>query len=232
MFITNELTPAEMLSELLSLGGCEPADTHRFRGLGHDSDLCPSFRDRLGAMLTAYKAHRTDVQDVQGPRDEGVDVDLRYDFNGPHRAGLQIKSFQEIDDWAAKRKTGFVQTLKAQAATAVLGLGCDDYHILLCTDEIAHKKQIRTICSELKAMTNVRIVLPRHALALYEHSDEAVSVLVTQFLCEHDAVLDAAMTEAKQMAPDHAFVQLALLCRACEGQTTISQEDLLGIYDD
>lgn len=66
MFITNQLTPVEMLSELLHLPGRDKAETACFRKLGHDKHLCPAFRDRVEAMLAAYKAHRTDVQDVQG----------------------------------------------------------------------------------------------------------------------------------------------------------------------
>jgi hypothetical protein len=232
MFITDQLTPIEMLSELLTLSDCSAIDTRRFRNLGHDKNLCPAFQSRIETMLRAYKAHRTDVHDIQGPRDEGVDVDLRYDLEGPHRAGLQIKSFKEIDDWKEGRDPSFMKSLKAQVLAAVHHLGCEDYFILVCTDEIHHKKQIRMICSELKQVAPVRIVLPHHALSLYERNDEQISVLVTQLLCKHDAVLEAAINEAAVMAPDLAFVQLALLCRACEGQVTISQEELGEVYED
>ena len=58
MFITERLTPAETLSELLGLKGYSKADTARFRTLRHNDDLCPGFRDRVNAMLDAYKSHR------------------------------------------------------------------------------------------------------------------------------------------------------------------------------
>lgn len=57
-----------MLSELLSLKGVSAADTKRFEELRHDKHLCPGFRDRVETMLSAYKSHRTDVQDTQGMR--------------------------------------------------------------------------------------------------------------------------------------------------------------------
>ena len=54
MFITKHLTPAEMLSELLSSKGYTKADTEQFKTLRHNRDLCPSFRERVSAMLDAY----------------------------------------------------------------------------------------------------------------------------------------------------------------------------------
>ena len=57
-------------------------------------------------MLTL--SHRTDVHDTQGPRDEGVDVLLNYaDYDGQHRAGLQIKSHHEIEDWRKGPRQSF-----------------------------------------------------------------------------------------------------------------------------
>lgn len=230
MFITHQLTPGEMLSELLNLKGYEKVDTERFFKLGHDSHLCPEFRERVSAMLDAYKSHRTDVQDTQGPRDEGIDVDLRYQQEGTHHVGLQIKSYKEIEDWAAKREPHFMLKLKAQISAALHNVGVEDFYLLLCTDEIAHKKQIRLICSELKQFERVRIVLPRQALAFYERDDDWISTFVTKMLCKDDAVLDAALRHAGRMDPDHAFIQLSLLCRACEGAGKISQEDLFEIH--
>ncbi len=119
MFITNQLTPAETLSELLNLKGYSKADTERFRKLRHNDHLCPGFRERVDGVLDAYKSHRTDVHDIQGPRDEGVDVLLTYAFDGEHRVGLQVKSFDEIEAWRTKRDKEFVQRLKAQHATGV-----------------------------------------------------------------------------------------------------------------
>lgn len=232
MFITNQLTPVEMLSELVNLKGLSLEDTKRFRTLKHDKHLCPGFRERTATMLDAYKSHRTDVHDTQGFRDEGIDVHLVYNHEGEHHAGLQIKSFDEIEAWATKRDPSFMLRLKAQYAAALSNVGADYYYIMLCTDEIAHKKQIRSICSEFKQFREARIVLPRQALAFFELDDEWIATFVTQALCEHDAVLEAARAEATRMDPDHAYMQLALLCMACEGEKSVSQERLLEIYEE
>ena len=199
MFITDRLTPAEMLSELLAINGYTKPDTKRFELLRHDRDLCPQFCERTSAMLDAYMSHRTDVQVTQGPRDEGVDVMLNYEDNGQHRLGLQIKSYSEIELWNKGKQKDFVNTLKAQYTSAIQTVRVDDYYLLLCTDEIAHEKQIRIICSELKQFYRLKIVLPRRALAFYEMTDIEVRAFVTRLLCGHDTVLKAALKEIKKM---------------------------------
>jgi len=232
MFITHELSPLEMLSELVSLEGVSTTDTKRFVDLRHDQHLCPGFRDQVEAMLSTYKSHRTDVQDIQGMRDDGVDVQLRYHQDGNHRIGLQIKSHKEIEDWKTKRDPNFVMRLKAQLATAVANVDVDYYYVLLCTDEIAHAKQIRVICSELKQFDKVRIVRPRQALTFFELDDTLISTFVTQLLCESDPLLEAAQNKASSMEGDHAFMLLTLMCMACEGEGSVTGEQLSGIFDE
>ena len=152
MFITNHLTTAEILSELLDLRGYKKSDTEEFSSLRHDRDLCPAFRERVNAILEAYLSHSTSVHVTQGLRDDGVDVMLTYesDDDGLHKAGLQIKSYKEIDDWANKKTSSFIMNLKAQCAAAVQKVRVDDYYLLICADEVLHKKQNELICSELK----------------------------------------------------------------------------------
>ena len=232
MFITDRLTPAEMLSELLGVKGYTRADTARFKALRHDRDLCPQFRERVSAMLDAYMSHRTDVHDTQGPRDEGVDVMLNYEDDGQHRLGLQIKSYSEIEEWAKRSNKNFVQTLKAQYASALQNVKVADYYILLCTDEMEHEKQIRTICSELKQYEHLKIVRPRQALAFYEMDDIEVRGFVTRLLCKHDSVLEAALNVMNGMPKDRAYLTLALICRAFDGDIFVSQGDLMKIHQD
>ncbi|UWR48929.1 hypothetical protein [Phaeobacter inhibens] len=232
MFITHELSPLEMLSELVNLEGVSSADTKRFAELQHDKHLCPGFRDRVEAVLDAYKSHRNDVQDTQGMRDEGVDVQLRYHQDGDHRIGLQIKSHKEILDWKEKRDSNFVMRLKAQIAAAVANADIDYYYVLLCTDEVAHTRQIRFICSELKQFDKVRIVRPRQALTFFELDDTWISTFVAQILCKSDPLLDAARHQASSMEDDYAFLLLTLMCMACEGERVVTDERLSEIFDE
>jgi hypothetical protein len=230
MFITDHLTPAETMSELLNLKGYNKTDTGRFRKLRHNDHLCPGFRERSSAVLDAYKSHRTDVYDIQGPRDEGVDVLLTYEDNGRHRLGLQIKSFHEIEAWRLKQDKGFVQRLKAQHWAATQNLKVEDYYIVLCTDEREHKDQIRLICSEFKQSNRIKIVLPRTALAFFDLSDMEVQARVTRLLCQQDTILEAAVRVVEEMPPDRAFLLIALVCRAFEAGLHVSPETLHGIY--
>lgn len=100
MFITDDISPAALLAELLALRTRSSEQTARFRGLQHNRDLCPKFADRIDAMLDVYKRHRTDVHDIQGVRDSGVDVLLQFktEDDSLHKVGIQLKSFQEIED--------------------------------------------------------------------------------------------------------------------------------------
>lgn len=232
MFITHQLTPLEVLSELVNLKFASSEDTQRFARLGHDKDLCPGFRDRVDAMLETYKSHRCDVQDIQGMRDDGVDVLLRYCDEEDHRIGLQIKSYKEIEDWRMKRDKNFVMRLKAQLATAVTNADIDYYYVLLCADENIHKTQIRTICSELKNFENVRIVRPREALAFFELDGIWISSFVTRMLCKSDVLLKDAIDVASKMEPDLAFIKLTLMCMACEGQVQVTQDNLFEVYSE
>lgn len=122
--------------------------------------------------------------------------------------------------------------LKAQLATAVANADVDYYYVLVCTDEIAHARQIRVICSELKQFDKVRIVRPRQALTLFELNDTWISAFVTQILCTSDPLLEDARNEASSIEGDHAFMLLMLMCLACEGERTVTDEQLFEIYEE
>ena len=174
MFVTDALTPLEMMAELLRIDGCLTEDTAAFRTLRHNADLCPAFRDRVDTMLRTYMAYRADVRDTQGPRDEGVDVDIRFldQEDGTVHAALQIKSFDDIENWRTKKDKEFLTRLKAQIAAATQKLRLDAYWILLCTDAVAHAEQIRLISSELLQYDDVLAELLGMACDDRSHVDQ------------------------------------------------------------
>lgn len=233
MFITNEMNPGEMLAELLKGRRVDAYDTESFIGQKHDRHLCPRFRDQAQVLLDVYKAYGQEVHDVQGPRDEGVDVLMKYvNAAGEERlAGLQIKSEDEFRDWEAG-KLKLPLTLKIQYANAVNNIGVHDYYVLLCVDAVRHQKRIRILCSELKNYRPCEIIEPTSLLDLYEMSDVDLWARVTRLLCHNDRVLTAATQEMDQEEPDMAFFLITLTCQALGAEPDLIDEGLQEIWSD
>jgi hypothetical protein len=231
VFITDELSPAEVLSELISVRGTDPSDTKAFRQLRHNRHLCPRFRERVDNILEAYSSHRTAVYDIQGPRDEGVDVLLEWKASdGDHSAGLQIISFHEMEGWVGKKNRHFMNKLKSQYVSATQNLGVDVYYLVLCTDAIAHQDHIRFICSELKSFGDLKIVLPPEALSFFQMSQFETALRVTRLLCSQDALLKTAIDDAANLEGPLAYMTISLLCMAFEGKTFVSDRELFDLY--
>lgn len=233
MFITDELNPGELLAELLKGRRVSSDDTAEFAALRHDRDLCPGFKTRLSAMLDVYAAYRQDAHDIQGMRDDGVDVLLTYrDADGmDRRAGLQIKSDDEFDKWASK-KLELMMKLKGQYASAMQNARIDDYYVVLCVDETKHRKRIRMLASELKNFGHCTIIEPREAMGFLDMTETAVVARTTRLLCRDDKVLNAAIAEADREEPDVAYFMVALVCRAMEGRGEVADEDLAVLWSD
>lgn len=232
MFVTDQLTPAEILSELLARDDVENEETKKFRSLRHDRDLCPKIRENAVTALSAYKSHRADVHITQGLRDDGIDVLLRYKAEEERTIGLQIKSFDEFEKWANGRDSAFLQRLKAQAATAILGRHVEKYHIVLCTDGIHHRQEIMCICSEMREYERTNLVLPRNALSFYELDGDEIGSLTTRLLSRRDSVYQAAHEELSRMQNDTAYLYIRLLSHALEGNSVADETTLDQFYND
>src|SRR6476620_12008411 len=187
MFITDDLSPAELLAELLSLRTRFSNETARFRNLRHNRDLCPRFADQIDAMMDVYKRHRTDVHDIQGVRDNGVDVLLRYktESEALYKVGIQLKSYKELED-ELKGRPSLFQVLKSQCLEAISNLRVDEWVLVLCTDEVEHLGLVRAICSEFKSVEKVKVIEPRQALAFYELKPVELASRVSTLLCAED----------------------------------------------
>ena len=231
MFITNELTPGEMLAEFLKGRRASLHETSMFAKLRHDKNLCPRFAEQVSMMLDVYRAYGQEVHDIQSIRDDGIDVLLRYqDQDGnDRRAGLQIKSDDEFCKWEAD-KYPLLSTLKAQYATAISNGKLDEYYILLCVDAVRHKSRIRTVCSELKNFSPVKIIEPQDLCEFYEMSPTELWAKATSLLCHNDTVLKKAIEEVTASSPDIAYFVISLVCFAFEGKHEISSDDLFDLW--
>lgn len=232
MFITNELTPAEVIAELIKGDRLTIKATRRFRSLKHDRDLLPAFSQRLECILDFYQAYGNDVHETQSMRDEGVDILWRYKYKDEERRiGIQVKSNPEFEDWS-KRGFKMIEKLKSQYSTAMNNARVDDYYIIICADAAAHRARIRTICSELKNFAHCTIIEPTYALGFYEKSGLDVAIRTARLLCSGDRTLKQAMREVDSIEPDVAFALISLLCRAFQDRSVVTQETLQDIWDD
>ncbi|MGZ2454207.1 hypothetical protein ACVIRO_007024 [Rhizobium ruizarguesonis] len=218
MFITNALSPAETLAEILQKNCSTIDDTAWFKTKKHDADLCPMFESLGVQILRAYKANRAGCHDIQGMRDDGVDVLLKYDSeDGATKVGLQIKSYPEFRDWASKKDKTFMKTLKSQYTEAMQNVGVEHYFLILCTDAHEHRKQIRMISAEIKNFADLTIVKPEQVRGFTLLSHWELQATVTRLLCQDDPVLNAARACFSDTATLDDYMTLDLLCRAFGG---------------
>jgi len=233
MFITNELNPGEMLAELFRGRRVPRDETSIFDELRHDRDLCPRFAHQINTMLDVYRAYGHEVHDTQSPRDDGIDVLLRYSNRKgeERRAGFQIKSEDEFRQWEA-RKLPLMQILKAQHASALANVHVDDYYILLCVDAVRHQKRIRTVCSEMKNFRPCTIVEPIDLVDFYEMDGLDLWGRTTRLLCQNDRVLKMATDETNSETPDFAFFLIRLVYDAFGGLQTVLDKTLFEAWSD
>jgi hypothetical protein len=230
MFITNELTPAEVLAEMLKLRRTSAEATKEFESLRHDKNLVPTFAAQVDAILSVYKAYRIDSHDIQGIRDDGVDVLLQFEHDdSAHRIAIQIKSNDEFDQWANK-KLNVVEKLKAQYSAAMENARVNDYYIILCADDHIHRKRIRTICSEFKNYRHCTIIEPRHALGFFNMSPLDIAVRTTRLLCSADVVLRAALREMNAEKANMAYFLISLACCAFEHGPHVSNKRIVQFW--
>jgi hypothetical protein len=234
MFITDDLSPAALLVELLSLRTRSSEQTLKFQALRHNRDLCPRFADQIDAMLDVYKRHRTDVHDIQGVRDSGVDVLLQFETenNSSYKVGIQLKSFRELEDARKGHGASLFQVLKSQYLEATSNLGVDEWLLVLCTDEVQHSNAIRAICSEFKQVQKAKIIKPRQALAFYELEPVELASRVSSLLCTEDLILRKARDEVSHISYIALFMLLRLTSGALRGERSVSQQAIQQLYSD
>lgn len=210
------ITPLEILAELLKQSGSPASKPDFFKNKQHDEHLCPAFKQKVGLILDVYQSRYTDVQDVQGFNDEGVDVYMTYeDRSGTYSAGLQIKSYRELDEWLRvakpkksntkktakikplEKKVSLIKTLKAQMYDALYHAEVTDAYIVLCGETQVHKKGLRRIAAAFKKKKgkNITVILPEQAMLFYEMSDDEIRAFVDTKIYQNSYVFRKALEE-------------------------------------
>jgi hypothetical protein len=203
-------SPVVLLEELLRYRRTSIAATSWFRDLKHDRDLCPRVETRLQELLDYYAKYQAIFNNVQGPRDRGSDVILRYnlaiDGAGQEQVAVfQVKSYDDVNE-----KT-YLKNLKSQYFDAQdkYGDNLERYFILVCTDQSRHQRQLAAVGSEM-SKGNIRVIEPRYAYTFLKLPSEIFSATADRFLRKEDYV----HKEARNEIVGYPVTQLALILHA------------------
>lgn len=226
MYITENIDPIALLTELMRRRHYDDGDTRQFKTLKHNNDLCPHFDEKVKRVLSDYEKHRIDVYDIQGFSDRGNDILIGFSSDdGPRRVGLQIKSYDDFKAWwGVKGSTEFMDKLRSQYAQATRAGGVSTWYLVLCTDAVEHRDALRRVRAEFGDYDRVKIIDPVEALSFYRMDDLEIDTAVTQKLCANDFVLLAATKSLDDLEFKAGPVALEFVCLGLAGETQVSDE--------
>lgn len=138
----------KIVYDLITSGRTTEGLTKQFAVMKHNDDLLPKICAKLERILAHFYKYRELVCDVQGVRDHGVDIVLKYEQDeDSKKLGFQVKSFDDIkaNDWQSKLKA---QMFEAQAYHSHSMV---DFYILFCSDAVQHRDKIRNAMADLTA---------------------------------------------------------------------------------
>ena len=229
MFITERIDPIALLTEMLFLDDGDEAATAALGRLGHNKDLCPRFREAALHTLFAYEKHRVDVHDIQGFKDKGCDVALRFEDEefGVRKAALQIKSQSEIKAWWGKKTGNMVGKLREQYVQATQDAGVEVWYLILCADVIVYRDAIRHIVEAFSSYDKVKIITPTRAATFLALSEAEIEAHSARILCRRDVVRQRALRELQPLGPVAARVAVDLICSAINSNPRIDDETLI-----
>jgi uncharacterized protein DUF4365 len=218
------ITPLVILEEILRYREASLADTRWFREKKHDKDLCPAVEGRLQELIDYFLKYHAIVNTIQGLRDHGVDVLLRYALSSDptqdeNVVGIQIKSFDDI------KRGNILKELKAQYFDAVdrYGNALERYFILLCTDEAEQWQYVRNIAAEFSKDKRIRVITPKFSYTFLHLREEIVSATVDRFLRDEDYLHAQAKQEIIRLSP----IEFALVISALVSTTTGDQHSFI-----
>ncbi|MFT8506890.1 hypothetical protein [Acetobacter sp.] len=226
MFITEEIGPLALVSDLLVGEAVDENQTYKFERYRHNRDLCPGFRDRILRVLNTYEKHRIDVHDIQGFQDKGVDVIVKMQTDEELvRLGLQIKSEKEIVDWKKGRSPNFISNIRNQYTQARQEAKVNQLYLVLCADAVAHRDHLRTLINSFVDYEGLKVILPESAFGFFSMSDAELDVAVTRRLCPRDFLLREARRSIDGLPPGGSGLALELIFRALNGDTAMTHSE-------
>lgn len=219
------MTPLAILEELLRYRSVKPVETEWLSTFSHDK-LCVEVQEKVEILLDSFEKYRHIAYNIQGPRDNGVDILLKvtHQEDEPERfVGLQVKSYRELED----RENGLSQKLKAGWVDAENHYGEKlwRYYVLLFGDAVMHAKRVAAITCEFAPSKRIRVIGPRNLTAFLKLSAASVSALVDRHLSAEDFVRKKARLECSHYSEKELYFLLSCICWALENSSDILPSD-------
>jgi hypothetical protein len=212
-----------ILNEIIRFRQVQAAITRSFTNLRHNDDLCPAVERQINAFLDCSLKYRRIAYDVQGPRDRGTDVVLRYEAQEETKyIVVQVKSYHDLCE------TNYLQTLKSQTfeVQSEYGTQLEHLYFLLCTDVARHRGQIRNIKKDMSRTTDSTVVDPTYAWTFLKLSAAQIDGVVESILKEDDAVYRAARRLVTDLSPLETVILACLVWLTRQETTNIELNSL------
>lgn len=216
----------KIVFDLITSGNTADGSTKKFEDLKHNDDLLPMIQEKLELILDYFYKYREIVYDVQGIRDHGVDMVLKYTQDDePRKIGFQIKSFDDIE------AEGWQKTLKSQMyeAHTYHSNGMEDFYILFCTNIIKHKDKIRNATADIVANNQfiTHSITPNKVLHFLNLHNAEIGAYIKRRLSLHDHVFAEAVDNLDQCTLLEGALIIDLLVEIYINRSDVLDENLL-----
>jgi hypothetical protein len=228
---TSEDYLKRVVFHFLTLNRSSIKESEGFVSLKHNEDLCPGLNYKIELILSYFQRYRKISYDMQGIKDEGSDVLLRYYLNEKsHFICFQIKSLNDLKD------KYYLQKIKAQYVDSQNKFDFEDYYIILATDEKKAINKIRMIKGSFSSIDNVTIIDPSQFLFFWKLKDSQIGAIVKSFVSSGDLLLQNALNTVKGLLrPKYILVFFILDFSVRKGfSNAIDIDDVTGstyLYD-
>jgi hypothetical protein len=229
---------SQIVCDLLEARRSEPSATEVFLTLKHDKDLCPRFQKQIERIFSGFKKYHNVSYDIQGLKDEGVDVLLIEWVDGQKEfVGFQIKG-----EWDLSQKD-FLQKLKAQLhdARARYGSRLKVYYIVLCYSIVsedkkskrlgvdkARQEKVKSIIRDFAKESDVRVVEPEFAARFLSLSSVNIDAIIKSRFGNQDIVIKEALALTSDLSMMEKVVLLFLLwLHLFQNQASASAEEIM-----
>jgi hypothetical protein len=214
----------KVIFDLMFLGRASVESTAEFKQMKHNSVLVPAFNTKLEEIISLFERYHKVSYDIQGIRDNGVDVFLKYECRSQDISiGLQIKSFNDLEEQA------WLNKLKAQVTDAKNCYSLTDFYIIFCTDSALHRDKIRNATASLSQIPKTYVVTPEQAKYFLGFKQHQIAAHIKRKISEDDFVV----VNARESLVELTLGQCSLLIEAAakfieSGAADFSSEALIG----